>query len=148
MMPLIRVKTKKAIQEADKVLKKNPKTFAAKALKALAMIRLEKSSEAYSLIYELEKEVKNGYLDENFIQALVHCYKDSFEPARIVSIYEEITRQTPNDEQNLAHLFMAYVRLRNFKMQQKVAMQLYKEFQHKKLLCLGDYERFYAGLFG
>lgn len=39
------------------------------------MIRLEKSSEAYSIIYDLERDVKNGNTDDIFIQALVHCYK-------------------------------------------------------------------------
>uniref|UniRef100_A0A915D181 AN1-type domain-containing protein n=1 Tax=Ditylenchus dipsaci TaxID=166011 RepID=A0A915D181_9BILA len=57
---------KKAIQEADKVLKKHPTTAAARALKALALIRTERSGEAWPLINALEDEVKQGKSDETY----------------------------------------------------------------------------------
>lgn len=49
-------------------------------------------------------------------------------PERIVSLYELLTNKCPGDESLLCQLFLAYVRVRNYKQQQKVAMQLYKEF--------------------
>lgn len=58
-------------------------------------------------------------------------FQELYEPEKIVILYEEINRQNPNDEQCLTHLFMAYVRLRDFKMQQKIAMRLYKDFQNR-----------------
>ncbi|VDN30213.1 unnamed protein product [Gongylonema pulchrum] len=67
---------KKAIQEADKVLKKHPNTHCAKVLKALALIRAERVSEAWPLITEVESLDED--FDENTLQALGHCFKVNF----------------------------------------------------------------------
>lgn len=83
---------KKAIVEADKVLKKHPQTHTAKALKALSFIRigddlqgflnfpiLERSAEALPLLKTVENELaKEEEFDENTVQALCHCYKVCF----------------------------------------------------------------------
>ncbi|VDN59719.1 unnamed protein product [Dracunculus medinensis] len=119
---------KKAIQEADKILKKHPLTFAAKVLKALALIRCDRVSEAWLIINEVEATVDNNF-DESTLQALCHCFKEAYTPDRITKLYEGICNRFPKNEQYLTHLFMSYVRVRNYKMQQKTALSLYKEFQ-------------------
>ncbi|KAI1721530.1 n-acetyltransferase B complex (NatB) non catalytic subunit domain-containing protein [Ditylenchus destructor] len=119
---------KKAVQEADKILKKHPATSAAKALKALALIRIEKRDEATPLLNCLEQEIKEGKYDDSTLQALIHCFKESYEPYRIVFLYENLIQLYPNNEQLLSNLFLAYTRVRNYKQQQKIGMQLYKEF--------------------
>ncbi|OZC07903.1 hypothetical protein X798_05117 [Onchocerca flexuosa] len=118
---------KKAMQEAEKVLKKHPTTHCAKVLKALALIRADRVSEAWPLINEVES-VKDDF-DENTLQALCHCFKEAYTPERICTLYEKICARYPKNEQYLTHLFMSYVRVRNYKQQQKTALALYKEFQ-------------------
>ncbi|VDN05538.1 unnamed protein product [Thelazia callipaeda] len=118
---------KKAMQEADKVLKKHPNTHCAKALKALSLIRAERLNEAWPLIEETES-MKDDF-DENTLQALCHCFKEAYTPERISLLYEKICTRYPKNEQYLTHLFMSYVRVRNYKQQQKTALALYKEFQ-------------------
>ena len=110
------------------MLKKHPTTSGAKALKALALIRLERMPEATPLISLLEEEIKRGEFDENLIQAMCHCYKESYEPERIVALYETMVKKAPADEmeQCLTQLFMAYVRTRNYKQQHRIGIQLYK----------------------
>lgn len=118
---------KKAMQEAEKVLKKHPNTHCAKVLKGLALIRSDRVTDAWPLIEEVESEKDD--LDENTLQALCHCFKEAFTPERICALYERVCSRHPKNEQYLTHLFMSYVRVRNYKMQQKTALLLYKEFQ-------------------
>lgn len=49
-------------------------------------------------------------------------------PERIVTLYKVLVKQFPNNEGFLTQLFLACVRIRNYQEQQKIAMQLYKEF--------------------
>ncbi|PAV79466.1 hypothetical protein WR25_26845 isoform B [Diploscapter pachys] len=115
---------KKAIQEADKVLKKHPKTNCAKALKALAFIRTERLSEASEILEEVDTE--KAQHDENTLSALNHCYKEADVPEKLISLYERAVAQAPT-ETNLTNLFTAYVRNRDYKKQQAIAMRLFKE---------------------
>ncbi|VDD91479.1 unnamed protein product [Enterobius vermicularis] len=117
---------RKAIQEADKVLKKHPLTHCAKALKALALIRIDRSSEAWPLIEEIEANLEE--LDEGTIVVTCHSFKEAFTPERICSLYERICASQPKNERNLTQLFMSYVRIRNYQLQKKTALSLYKEF--------------------
>uniref|UniRef100_A0A914R9H8 N-terminal acetyltransferase B complex subunit NAA25 homolog n=1 Tax=Parascaris equorum TaxID=6256 RepID=A0A914R9H8_PAREQ len=106
---------KKAIQEAEKVLK------------ALALIRSDKHTEAWPLIEEVESLKED--IDENTLQAMCHCFKEAYTPERISTLYERVCARFPKNEQYLTHLFMSYVRVRNYKLQQKTALSLFKEFQ-------------------
>lgn len=45
---------------------------------------------------------------------------------KIVDLYNYAVKQQPTNEELLAHLFMSYVRLEDFKSQQATALQLYK----------------------
>lgn len=45
---------------------------------------------------------------------------------KIVEIYNYAVKQSPNNEELLAHLFISHVRLEDFKSQQSVALQMYK----------------------
>ncbi|XGW18083.1 hypothetical protein V3C99_002582 [Haemonchus contortus] len=116
---------KKAVQEADKVLKKHPVTVCAKVLKALALIRSDKLADGFEIINTLD--VPGAQFDDGTLQAFVHCFKEAGCPDRITTLYERAVAVSPT-EQNLTHLFMAHVRNRSYKNQQLVAMRLYKEF--------------------
>uniref|UniRef100_A0A0K0D9Q5 TPR_REGION domain-containing protein n=1 Tax=Angiostrongylus cantonensis TaxID=6313 RepID=A0A0K0D9Q5_ANGCA len=118
---------KKALQEADKVLKKHPVTVCAKVLKALALIRSDKIADGFEIINTLD--VPGAHFDDGTLQAFVHCFKEAGCPDRITTLYQRAVAVSPS-EQNLTHLFMAHVRNRSFKNQQLVAMRLFKEFNN------------------
>lgn len=65
---------KKALQEAEKVLKKSPTLQAARALKALALYRLGKGSEAHALLDALAEEKPS---DDSTLQAMTISYRES-----------------------------------------------------------------------
>lgn len=65
---------KKALQEAEKVLKKSPSLQAARALKALALFRLGKCSEAQIVLDALAEEKPS---DDSTLQAMTISYRES-----------------------------------------------------------------------
>lgn len=65
---------KKALQEAEKVLKKSPTLQAARALKALALFRLGKNVQAQALLDELANE---KLCDDTTLQAMTISYRES-----------------------------------------------------------------------
>lgn len=64
---------KKALSEADKVLKKHPQFLAAKALKALAILRLGRDDESKSILDAIMKEKP---VDDGTLQVLTFCFKE------------------------------------------------------------------------
>lgn len=64
---------KKAIQEADKVLKKHPNNQCARVLKALALLRLGKEDECRMIIDKVRTEVP---CEDSTLQAMSICYRE------------------------------------------------------------------------
>ena len=64
---------KKALQEADKVLKKQQDFVCCKALKALALIRLNREDEASPI---LDSILEQGTTDEGALQAMNIAYRE------------------------------------------------------------------------
>lgn len=114
---------KKAIQEAEKVLKKQKDFQCAKVLKALALLRTGKQEDSFKLLQEVHAEIPT---DDATLQAMTICYREHHRLDMIAEIYEAATRKDPQNEELLTHLFMAYVRLGEYKKQQQVALNLYK----------------------
>ncbi|XP_076363781.1 phagocyte signaling impaired isoform X2 [Tachypleus tridentatus] len=114
---------KKALQEAEKLLKKQKDFQCAKVLKALALIRLGRQDESLSTLKEVHQE---GPTDDATLQAMTICYRELQKPELIADIYETAVKKEPQNEELYSHLFMAYVRLGNYKKQQQTAMVLYK----------------------
>lgn len=122
---------KKAVQEVDR-LPRNVKNLAVfKALKALALIRMQKRRQAFEIINEIDR---NDDLDDVTLQTMTSCFKESFEVARIVDLYESALKRKPCDQDILVQLFMAYVRIFNFKRQKEIAILLHKNFPKKSRL--------------
>ncbi|XP_049839174.1 N-alpha-acetyltransferase 25, NatB auxiliary subunit isoform X1 [Schistocerca gregaria] len=115
--------SKKALQEADKVLKKQPNFQCAKVLKALALLRMGKKEECIELLEAVRAEVP---CDDSTLQAMTICYREIHRPERICEIYEAATKKDPTNEELLTHLFMAYVRVADYKRQHQTALMLYK----------------------
>uniref|UniRef100_A0A6A7FX51 N-terminal acetyltransferase B complex subunit MDM20 homolog n=1 Tax=Hirondellea gigas TaxID=1518452 RepID=A0A6A7FX51_9CRUS len=115
--------TRKAIQECDKVLKKQPSLQCARILRALALLRLGKPDEAENAVAQV---VQEGPTDDSTLQVLTIYYREIHDLEKICEIYEEATRKDSKSEELLSQLFMAYVRVANYKKQQLTAMALYK----------------------
>jgi len=64
---------KKALQEADKVLKKHPSNQCARVLKALALLRLGKENECQVIIDKVRSEVP---CEDSTLQAMTICYRE------------------------------------------------------------------------
>ncbi|GAB0092928.1 Phagocyte signaling-impaired protein [Sergentomyia squamirostris] len=114
---------KKALQEADKVLKKNPSMQCARALKALALLRLGRDEESEAIVKILAEE---EICDDPTLQVMTFCYRESDQLDKICSMYQNAVKLSPKNEEILSHLFMAYVRINDYQSQQTVALQLYK----------------------
>ncbi|XP_018024748.1 N-alpha-acetyltransferase 25, NatB auxiliary subunit [Hyalella azteca] len=115
--------TRKAIQECDKVLKKQPGLSCAKVLRCLALLRSGKAEDARQGIAQV---VASKPTDDSSLQALTIYYREIHELDKICEVYEAAVKNQPKNEELLSHLFMSYVRVGNFKKQQQTAMTLYK----------------------
>ncbi|KAK3084712.1 hypothetical protein FSP39_017808 [Pinctada imbricata] len=114
---------KKAIQEADKVLKKQKDLQCAKVLKALALLRLGRQDESSVLLQEIHSQHPT---DEATLQAMAICYREVYKLEQIADLYENAHKSKPDNEEILSALFMAYVRLGDYKKQQQTAMSLHR----------------------
>lgn len=65
---------KKAVQEADKVLKKFPNQQCARALKALALLRLGREDEFEQMFSVLQKE---KIMDDATLQVMKFVYRET-----------------------------------------------------------------------
>lgn len=64
---------KRALQECDKVLKKTPNSLCAKALKALALLRIGKETDCRQL---LDLLIVAKPTDDATLQAMMLCYRE------------------------------------------------------------------------
>ena len=113
---------KKALQEAEKVLKKQPDFQCCKVLKSLALLRLGRENEAQPV---LDSVLNEGPTDDGTLQAMTIAFRELQQPEKICTMYEKATSREQSEEL-LSHLFMSYVRMGYYKKQQQAAMQLYK----------------------
>jgi len=113
---------KKALHEADKVLKKQPDFQTCKVLKGLALVRMGREAEADPI---LDAVLDEGPTDDATLQAMTFAFRDMMQPEKICQMYANATKKEPSEEL-LSHLFMSYVRVGNYKKQQEAALALYK----------------------
>ncbi|XP_031561893.1 N-alpha-acetyltransferase 25, NatB auxiliary subunit-like [Actinia tenebrosa] len=116
---------KQAIQLADKILKKQKVLHCAKVLKSLALLRSGRQAECAAL---MEEVVSAKPCDEPTLQAMTICFRELQKPEGVAKIYDAAVKQCPTNEEFHSHLFMAYVRISDYKKQQQAAMNLYKAF--------------------
>jgi len=128
---------RKALTEIDRLLKKQSNFTACKALKCLVLLKLDRPDEARSLANELEALAASSTrtappgdasnVDENTLTFLAQYYKDLREYHKVVSLYESAIKREPTSEELLCSLFMAYVRVKDYKNQVLIAQKLYKQ---------------------
>ncbi|XP_058822286.1 phagocyte signaling-impaired protein [Topomyia yanbarensis] len=114
---------KKALQDVEKVLKRNPTIQCGRALKAWAYIRLGRDEESATLIRALEKETPT---ESTTLHVMTLCYKETDQLDKICQLFASASKQHPGNEELLSQLFIAHMRVNDFKAQQTVALQLYK----------------------
>lgn len=122
---------KKAVQEYDRLPKDMKDKTVFRALKSLAYIRMSKRRQAFEILNNIDV---NDSLDEVTLQTMTSCYKESVDVRKIVELYEAAFERKPNDPEIMAHLFMAYVRVFNFKRQKEIALLMYKNLPTKRRL--------------
>ncbi|XP_064648913.1 N-alpha-acetyltransferase 25, NatB auxiliary subunit-like [Lineus longissimus] len=114
---------RKAVQEADRVLKKQKDLQCAKVLKALALLRQGKHDVSGKLLEEVHHQ---NPTDDATLQAMTICYGDMHKLELIANMFENAHKAKPDNEELLSALFMAYVRMGNYQKQQQTAMALHK----------------------
>ncbi|ESO95376.1 hypothetical protein LOTGIDRAFT_215027 [Lottia gigantea] len=114
---------KKAVQEAEKVLKKQKDFQCAKVLKALALLRLGRQEESSVILQEVHSQHPT---DDATLQAMSICYREVHKLDMIADLYQNAYNEKPDNEDILSALFMAHVRLGNYQKQQQTAMLLHK----------------------
>ncbi|XP_058454412.1 phagocyte signaling-impaired protein [Malaya genurostris] len=114
---------KKALQDVEKVLKRNPTIQCGRALKAWAYIRLGRDEDSATLIRALEQETPT---ESTTLHVMTLCYKETNQLDKICQLFASASRQHPGNEELLSQLFIAHMRVNDFKAQQTVALQLYK----------------------
>ena len=117
---------KKALQEADKVLKKQPAFQCCKILKSLALLRLGRENEAQPI---LDSVLTEGPTEDGTLQAMTIAFRELQQPDKICVMYENATKKEQNEEL-LSHLFMSYVRMGYYKKQQVILPTHYVKY-HK-----------------
>ncbi|XP_060561283.1 phagocyte signaling-impaired protein-like, partial [Ruditapes philippinarum] len=101
---------KKALQEADKVLKKQKDLQCARVLKSLALLRLGRHDDSSVILHDVHDQHPT---DEATLQAMAICYREIHKLELIADMYENAHKKRPDNEEILTALFMAYVRLSN-----------------------------------
>ncbi|XP_066144404.1 phagocyte signaling-impaired protein [Euwallacea fornicatus] len=123
---------KKAVQECDKVLKKSPNILCAKALKALAFLRMSRKDDCVSL---LDHILTKKPVDESTLQVMSLCYREMHEMEKICTLYDMAVKLDPTNEDLQTQLFMSYVKVNDYKAQQQTAMALYKQKPKNPYYC-------------
>ncbi|KAI6005647.1 N-acetyltransferase B complex non catalytic subunit-domain-containing protein [Pisolithus albus] len=122
---------KSAILSCNKLLKKYPSSLLAKALKALALVRLQKVEESLALCDEI-LSVKP--LDEPTMSAMMHVLKGLGRNVDLVTMCEEAYKLQPQNEEYGAQAFFANIRNGNWKSAQQISSKMHKQFQEDRYL--------------
>ncbi|CAF1398306.1 unnamed protein product [Adineta steineri] len=127
---------RKALTEIDRLLKKQANFTACKALKCLVLLKLERPEDASILANELDTLASAttraaapgdaSNMDENALTFFSQYYKDLRQYDKVVWLYEAAAKREPTSEEFLCSLFMAYVRMKDYKNQMLTAQKLYK----------------------
>ncbi|VDO13481.1 unnamed protein product [Rodentolepis nana] len=113
--------TKRAITEINKLLKKNPKSPSANALKALILLRSSKLSEAYELMTSVMQKTP---ADSDTLQFLSIFFRELKEEETLESYIKAALEKYPDNKDLHLSLFYIYVRSCNFNAQQATARKL------------------------
>ncbi|VDB83056.1 unnamed protein product [Peniophora sp. CBMAI 1063] len=118
---------KQAVATCNKLLKRYPKNDLVKALKALALVRMQKVEEPMALCDEV---LAAKPTDEGALSAMSITLRTLGRHADSVTMYEEAFKRLPQSEEMAAQTFCAYVRCAKWKNGQLLATKMNKMFPH------------------
>ncbi|KAI5121380.1 hypothetical protein M0805_001193 [Coniferiporia weirii] len=116
---------KSALQQCNKVLKKFPSSNLVKALKALAIVRMNKIEECLPLCDEV---LANKPTDLDTLNAMMHVLRTLGRHTDLVVMYDDAYRAQPANEELGVQDFFANVRTGNWKTAQQISQRLHKFF--------------------
>ncbi|KAF9585291.1 N-alpha-acetyltransferase 25, NatB auxiliary subunit [Lunasporangiospora selenospora] len=117
---------REGIQLCNKHLKRQPDLHIVKALKALALERSGKPTEANEQCDEIARAKPT---DEATLRTVAMVFRTLGKHEPMAKLYENASRASPKNENLGTQWFMALARRLDFKGQQTVALQLYKNFK-------------------
>ncbi|KAJ2448544.1 mitochondrial distribution and morphology [Coemansia sp. RSA 2336] len=124
---------KYALRECDKLLRKHPKLYGARALKAFILARTGEIQEALALGQSL-LDTPAAMSNMHVYQSLSMTYRALGRPQEEIQVYKAALELDPNNETMLCDVFMAAARNRLFKEQHQAAVQLNKLYDDPKYL--------------
>ncbi|TPX37325.1 hypothetical protein SeMB42_g06936 [Synchytrium endobioticum] len=120
---------KQALALCNKSIKKSASASIFKALKALALERLDRPEDALHVCAEVRATAPT---DEPVLQTLSLVYRATSQHNELVAMYDAAYKQLPNNEELANHWFMAQVRSGlDAKELQQSAIKLNKQFGNK-----------------
>ncbi|KZV90135.1 hypothetical protein EXIGLDRAFT_720622 [Exidia glandulosa HHB12029] len=125
---------KAAVQQANKLLKRQPGNVLYKALKVLALARTgrpDDEAEAHGLLDEV---ILSRPKDESVLGVTSHALKALNRPFDSITLFEEAFKQAPHDEELGSQAFMANIRVGNWKPAQLLATRMFKNFGKDRML--------------
>ncbi|KZP19497.1 hypothetical protein FIBSPDRAFT_920120 [Athelia psychrophila] len=122
---------KTAIVSCNKLLKKHPKNSLIKALKALALVRLQRAEDAITVCDEV---LADNTTDDATLSAMQHVLRGLGRHNDMITMFENAYKQQPGNEELAAQTFFANVRTGNWKAAQQVATKMHKQFREDRYL--------------
>ncbi|KAF7440734.1 hypothetical protein PC9H_001082 [Pleurotus ostreatus] len=122
---------KSAVVACNKLLKKHPGNELVKALKALALVRLQKVEESLVLCDEV---LASKPTDDAVLTAMMHVLRGLGRNIDTVTMFEEAFKQQPSNEELGAQTFFANVRAGHWKSAQQIATRMHKQFHEDRYL--------------
>ncbi|KAL5489723.1 MDM20 [Sanghuangporus weigelae] len=116
---------KLAVQQCNKVLKKYPNLDVVKALKALAIVRMNKIDECLPICDEV---LASKPADLDTLNVMMLVLRALGRHSDLVTMYDEAYKAQPGNEELGAQDFFANVRTGNWKAAQQIAQRLFKSF--------------------
>jgi N-terminal acetyltransferase B complex non-catalytic subunit len=116
---------KKALHEADKLLKKQSTLEAAKVLKALSLLRLGQRRECERIVSEVHDQAPT---ESCALRAMRACYTELSRLDLLCEAYDNAIRRDPTDLDLHLQLYSTYLRQSDYKRAQQLALLMNKRF--------------------
>ncbi|KAL4251731.1 MDM20/NAA25 family protein [Abortiporus biennis] len=122
---------KSAVLACNKVLKKQPNNVLVKALKALALVKLQKVEESLVLCDEV---LASKPVDDGVLTAMMHVLRGLGRHNDMIAMFENAYKQQPTSEELGQQTFLANVRVGNWKSAQQIATKMNKQLREDRFL--------------
>ncbi|EJD43211.1 hypothetical protein AURDEDRAFT_114786 [Auricularia subglabra TFB-10046 SS5] len=125
---------KNAVQQATKLLKRQPNNVLYKALKCFALTRTNRLEEHAEADVLADQVLAARPSDPATLGLMQHTLNALNKPIETIGMFEEAYKQHPQDEELGAQAFMANIKLGNWKPAQLLATRMQKVFGQSRML--------------